>query len=115
MIDSATGWIEIRTVPSARTDLIANQVELVWLTRYPLSNKVVVDRGNKFLAKFREMIINDYGITVKPITSRNPQPNEMFETVHQIVGNILCTSKVQNMVLDDKNPWDGIYTTTQLN
>ena len=75
MIDPATGWIEIRTVPSARADLVANQVELGWLTHYPLPNKVIVDRGNKFLAESREMIINDYGITVKPITSRNPQAN----------------------------------------
>ena len=32
MIDPATVWIEIRTVPSARADLVANQVELAWLT-----------------------------------------------------------------------------------
>ena len=34
IIDPATGWIEIRTVPSAWADLVANQVELAWLTRY---------------------------------------------------------------------------------
>ena len=34
MIDPATGWIEIRTVQSERVDLIANQEELAWLTRY---------------------------------------------------------------------------------
>ena len=112
MIDPATGWIEIRTVPSARADLVANQVELAWLTRYPLPNKVIVDRGNEFLAEFREMIINDYGITVKPITSRNPQANAILERVHQTIGNILRTFKVQNIVLDDKNPWDGILTST---
>ena len=28
MIDPATGWIEIRTVPSAWADLVANQVKL---------------------------------------------------------------------------------------
>ena len=28
MIDSATNWIEIRSVPEARADLVANQVEL---------------------------------------------------------------------------------------
>ena len=72
MINPATGWIEIRTVPSGQADLVANQVELAWLTRYPIPNKVIMDRGNEFLAEFREMIINDYGITVKPITSRNP-------------------------------------------
>ena len=112
MIDPATGWIEIRTVPSARADLVANQVELAWLTRYPIPNKVIMDRGNEFLAEFREMIINDYGITVKQITSRNPQANAILERVHQTIGNILRTFKVQNMVLDDKNPWDGILAST---
>ena len=28
MIDPATGWIEIRTVPSASADLVSNQVDL---------------------------------------------------------------------------------------
>ena len=79
MIDSATGWIEIRTLPSVRADLVAYQVELNWLTCYPIPNKVIMDRANEFLAEFREMIINDYGITVKPITSRNPQANAILE------------------------------------
>ena len=91
-----------------RADLVANQVELAWLTRYPIPNKVIMDRGNEFLAEFREMIINDYGRTVKPITSRNPQANAILEQVHQNIGNILRTFKVQNMVLDDENTWDGI-------
>ena len=65
MIDPATGWIEIHTVLSARADLVAYQVELDWLTHYSLPSKVIVDSGNEFLAEFREMIINDYGITVK--------------------------------------------------
>ena len=34
MIDPATGWIDTRTVWSAQADLVANQVELAWLTRY---------------------------------------------------------------------------------
>ena len=67
-----------------------------------------MDSGNEFRAEFREMIINDYGITVKPITSRNPQANAIQDRVHQTIGNILRTFKVLNMVLDDKNPWDGI-------
>ena len=70
IIDLDTGWIEIRTVPSAQEDLVSNQVELAWLTRYPLPNRAKVGRGNEFPAKFREMIINDFSIMVKPITSR---------------------------------------------
>ena len=53
-IDLAIGWIEIRTVPSARADLVANKVELAWLRRYPLLNKVIKDRENEFLAKFKK-------------------------------------------------------------
>ena len=62
MIDSATtGWIEIRSVPEARADLVDNQVELAWLTRYPL-HKISVDRGKELLAEFTTMMANDYGI-----------------------------------------------------
>ena len=93
MIDLATGRIEICTVPSASADLVANQVELAWLTHYLLPNKVIVDRVNTFLAKFREMITNDYSITVKLNTSRNPQAKAMLERVHQTISNILCTFK----------------------
>ena len=85
MIDLTTDWIEIRTVPSAWVDLKAYQVELVWITRYQLPSKVIVDRGNEFLAKFRDTIINDYSINVNPITSWNPQANAILERMHQII------------------------------
>ena len=64
MIDPAAGWIEIHTIPSVQADLVANQVKLAWLTRYPLISKVIVDRRNEFLTKFREMIVNDYSMNV---------------------------------------------------
>ena len=59
MIDPATRWIEICSVPEARADLFTNQVELAWLTRYPLLNKIT-----EVLAKFRTMMANDYEIPV---------------------------------------------------
>ena len=108
MIDPATDWIEIFTVPSARADPVA---ELSWLTRYPLPSKVVVDRGNELLAEFSKMIKNDYSIKVIPITSSNPQANAILERVHQTIGNLLCTFKVKNMVLDEESPRDSILTS----
>ena len=53
-----------------------------------------------------------YGIKVRPITTRNPQANAILERVHQTIGNIIRTFKVQDMVLDDDNPWDGILAAT---
>ena len=48
MIDPATGCIESCAVHSTCVDLVSNIVELAWLTRYPLPNKVIVDCGNEF-------------------------------------------------------------------
>ena len=106
VIDPATGWIEIHTVPSACADLVSNIVELGWLTRYPLPSNVIVDCENKFLAEFKSIVQAYYGIIVKPITSRNPQPNSILERVHQTIDYIICTFEVQDMVVDDENPWD---------
>ena len=58
-----------------------------------------MDIGNDFHDKFREMIIDNYGIMVKPITSRDPLANVVLENFHQTIGNILHTFKVQNMAL----------------
>ena len=79
MIDPAIGWIEICTVPSAQRDLVSNQVDLTWLAHYPLPNKVIMDRGNEFIAEFKEIVINAYGTNIRPITSRNPNPTQYYK------------------------------------
>ena len=112
MIDPATGWVEIRAVRSARADYVAQQVELGWLTRYPLPETVILDRGNEFLAEFTTMVEKDYGLKINRITTRNPQANAILERVHQTIGNMIRTMQVQNMVLDDENPWDGVLSAT---
>ena len=38
----------------------------------------------------------------------NPQAYAVLDRVCQTIGNILRTFKVENIVLDDKNPLDGI-------
>ena len=57
------------------------------------------------------MIQADHGIKVKPIMSRNPQANSILERVHQTISNIIRILKVQDKVLDDENPWDGILAS----
>ena len=68
ILDPATGWIEICSVLETKVDLVANQVELVWLTRYPLRNKITVDRGKELLAEFKIMMENDYGIPLSALS-----------------------------------------------
>ena len=49
MVDPATGWLELHSIPEAKADLVAIQVELAWLTRYLFPNKIIVDRGKVLL------------------------------------------------------------------
>ena len=73
MINPATVWKALCAVLSFRADLVANQADLALLTKYPLPFQLIVNRGNEFLVKFKNMITNDYSIRVKVITSRNPR------------------------------------------
>ena len=58
------------------------------------------------------MMANDYGISCSPISVRNPQANAIVERVHQTIGNIIHTFKIQEMDLDNENPWEGILSST---
>ena len=112
MIDPATGWFEIKEIKTKTADVVANEVELTWLTRYPWPEKVIMDRGKEFLAEFADMIEKDYGIKLKRITARNPQANAIIERAHQTIGNVLRTFQVQNTILDKDDPWSGILAAT---
>lgn len=109
MIDPATGWFEMREISTKSADNIANVLEQAWLTRYPWPHKLIFDRGSEFKAEVTNMIRNDYGVTVRPTTTRNPQANSIVERVHQTVGNMIRTFEVyDNDTLDDDDPWSGI-------
>ena len=79
------------------SDVVAYQVELAWLTRYPLPNNITVDRGKELLAEPKTMMTNNYGISCSPISIRNPQANAIVERVHQIIGNVISTITIQKM------------------
>ena len=112
MIDPATGWIKIRPVPDATADLVANQIGLVWITRYPLPNNIMVDRSKEFLVELQIMMAIGYITLCSSISVRNPQANAIVERVHQTVNNIIHTIKIQQMDLDNENPWEGIFSST---
>ena len=89
-------------MPEARADLVANQAELVLLTRYPLPNKIMVDRVKAFFAGFKTMMANDHEILCNPISTRNPQANSIVERVHQTIGNIIRTFEIQQTYFDNE-------------
>eukprot|EP00957_Ditylum_brightwellii_P089188 6792147-Ditylum_brightwellii.AAC.1 len=83
----------------------------MWLTRYPWSQKVMLDRGMEFMKDFITLVQDKYGIKCKPITTRNPQANSIVERAHQTIGNLLLMFKPGFAKLDPENPWGGILST----
>ena len=58
------------------------------------------------MAEFSKMCQNNYDLKRKRITTRNPQSNEIIEQIHQIIGNLIRTFDVSNII--NNNPWSGI-------
>ena len=113
MIDPATGWFEIHQYDDKKSITITNIAEQEWFSHYPWPTQVTFDRGGEFLGHdFQDMLANDYGITRKPITTRNPQANAIVERIHQVIANIIRTFELQDNYLDEDNPWKGILSAT---
>ena len=109
MIDPTTGWFEMAQIPNKTAAEISYITEKTWFTRYPLPQRIVLDHGTKFMAEFSKMCQNYYGLKSKPITTRNPQSNEIIKRIHQTIGNIIRTFDVSNIV--NNNPWSHILAT----
>jgi predicted aspartyl protease len=69
MIDPVTGWFEMAQIPNKTAAEVADIAEKTWFTRYPLPQRITLDRGTEFMAKFAQMVGNDYGLKIKPITT----------------------------------------------
>ena len=104
MIDPATGWFEIARIDNKESMEVANVLEQKWLTRYPWPTEVICDRGREFMGAVKDMLKDDYGVSKKMITTRNPQANSMVERAHQTVHNMIRT----NQLHADPNPEERI-------
>ena len=102
----------MREIKTKSADTVANVLEQAWLTRYPWPTQMIFDRGSEFKAELCQMIKNDYGVKVKPISTRNPQALAIAERVHQTIGNMIRTFELyDNDGIDDDNPWSSILAT----
>jgi hypothetical protein len=103
MIDPATGWFKMHQIENKTAAKVADICEKTWFTRCPLPQRIILNRGTEFMAEFARMVKNDYGLKLKPVTTRNPQANAIIKRVHQTIGNIIRTFNVQAM--DSNDPW----------
>ena len=110
MINPLSGWFEVVRYDDKRVITIANLVETTWLYRHPRPIEITYDQGKEFIGhKFRKSLIEtEYVITEKPSTSVNPMSNAILEWIHQVLGNLVRTFKIQQTYVDNNDPWTGI-------
>ena len=109
MLDPATGFFEVVEIAEKKADYIANILEMHWLCRYPWPTEVRMDRGSEFAAEVRDTLKDEYGITLKVITTRNPQSNSMVERCHQTFGKMIDAAQIKDKRdLDETFGWGGV-------
>ena len=106
-IDTVTNLVELIRVDNKTAAHVAQQLENVWLSRYPRPLHCIYDQGGEFTGYHFQRLLQRHGIKGHPISSKNPQANAICERMHQAVGNSL-------RALTTMNPPDGIATATQL-
>jgi hypothetical protein len=110
MIDPATGWFEIEQIQNETAAEVADTCKTTWFTQHPLPQRLTLDQSTEFMVEFAKIAKEDYGLKLKPITTRNPQANAIIERVHQTIGNIIRTFNVQ--AVNEDHPWTGMLTAT---
>jgi hypothetical protein len=115
MINLATSWLEVVELPLVRqlktmtvngkessiveeifdktSERIAWLVNKTWLSRYPRCRYIIYNNGSAFKLNF-EYLCETYGIKCKPTTIKNPQANAILERLHQVLTQMLRTSKL---------------------
>jgi len=95
MIDLATGFFEIVEIGEKTANIIANWLELHWLTQYPWPTEMPMDKGKEFAREVSETLKNEYGVIQKVVTSRNPQSNSMIERCHKRLYNMIHSAQIK--------------------
>jgi hypothetical protein len=114
VINPAAGWFEIIQSETKTADMVANEVEIAWLSRHPCPIRITYDHGSEFIGnEFQHLIEEECNIEAKPSSERNPQPqsNAILERINQTIGDMLRAFEVENQSIDESDPWSGILST----
>jgi hypothetical protein len=127
IIDPTTSWFEVVELPFVHqlktitvngkessnieeifdktSECIAWLVNKTWLSGYLRSCYIIYNNGSEFKLNFEYLCVT-YGIKRKPTTIKNPQANAILECLHQVLVQVLCTSKLdmaKTIILNEVN------------
>ena len=91
--------MELVAIPNKETLTVACALDRAWFSRYPRPVECVHDNGSEFVGiEFQEML-QSYGVKSKLTTVRNPQANDIIERTHQVIGNLLRSTRLMSQDL----------------
>jgi hypothetical protein len=101
IIDLSTHFMEIVALKNKESITVACSLDQVlWLYRYPQPVDCLHDNGTEFVSTEFQELLQSYGIQSKLTTVKNPQANGILECTHQVIGNLLCSSRLIAQDLD---------------
>jgi len=77
-------------------NIIANWLELHWLTQCPWPTEITMDKGREFAREVSETLKNECDVKWKMITSHNPQANSMVERCHKTLHNMIRSAQIKD-------------------
>jgi len=69
-------------------------LEIHWLSWFPWTTKIAMDKRSEFAAEVRNTLKNECGFDRKTIASRNPQSNSTIERCHKTLLNMICSAQI---------------------
>ena len=82
----------------------------VWMSRYPRPLKVIFENGYEFKRNFIPLLKYFY---VKPTCTaiKKPQKNAIIDRIHQVLGSMIKTKDLANVMFDVDAPWSKIIAS----
>ena len=94
IIDVATNFMEIAALPDKEASTVAQALDQVWFSRYPRPVNCIHDNGSEFVGFEFQELLQSYGVNSKLTSVKNPQANGVLERTHQVIGNLLRSSRL---------------------
>jgi transposase InsO family protein len=88
-IDYVTKWVEVKALPKATEDTVANFLYEDIFVRFGVPQKIVTDQGAQFTSRLIESITEQFKIKHQMSTPYHPQANGQVEVTNRVLEAIL--------------------------
>ncbi len=90
-INTASNLVKLICIDNKTAEHICDKFTQSWLCQYPCPVQCLHDKGDEFIRKNFQWLLEIFSIEDVCSTRKNPQSNAICERMHQTVPNVLRT------------------------